>query len=95
MGGIFSFWWATSSRYDGRHHLVLVGGFARNQQLKKRIVRTLIHEAVADIDDGAAEIVLTLHWVGAPTLSTACRVGGVDNGPAPPPTSSRPFARWR
>jgi hypothetical protein len=32
--------------------------------LKKRIVRTLIHEAVADIDDGAAEIVLTLHWVG-------------------------------
>jgi DNA invertase Pin-like site-specific DNA recombinase len=33
-------------------------------RLKKRIVRTLIHEAVADIDDGAAEIVLTLHWVG-------------------------------
>ena len=27
-------------------------------------MRTLIHEAVADIDDGAAEIVLTLHWVG-------------------------------
>jgi DNA invertase Pin-like site-specific DNA recombinase len=33
-------------------------------RLKKRIVRTVIHEAVADIDDGAAEIVLTLHWVG-------------------------------
>ena len=33
-------------------------------RLKKRIVRTLIHEAVADIDDGAAEIVLTLHWAG-------------------------------
>jgi hypothetical protein len=33
-------------------------------RLKKRIVRTLIHEAVADINDGAAEIVLTLHWVG-------------------------------
>ena len=33
-------------------------------RLKKRIVRTLIHEAVADIDDGTAEIVLTLHWVG-------------------------------
>jgi hypothetical protein len=32
-------------------------------RLKKRIVRTLIHEAVADIDDRAAEIVLTLHWV--------------------------------
>ena len=33
-------------------------------RLKKRIVRTLIHKAVADIDDGAAEIVLTLLWVG-------------------------------
>ena len=33
-------------------------------RLKKRIVRTLVHEALADIDDGAAEIVLTLHWVG-------------------------------
>jgi hypothetical protein len=52
-------------------------------RLKKRIVRTLIHEAVADINDGAAEIVLTLHWVGGATLSTACRVGGAGNGPAP------------
>ena len=33
-------------------------------RLKKRIVRTLIHEAVADLDEGTAEIVLTLHWVG-------------------------------
>jgi DNA invertase Pin-like site-specific DNA recombinase len=33
-------------------------------RLKKRIVRTLIQEAIADLDDGAAEIVLTLHWVG-------------------------------
>jgi hypothetical protein len=33
-------------------------------RLKKRIVRTLIHEVVADIDDGAAEIVLVIHWVG-------------------------------
>ena len=33
-------------------------------RLKKRIVRTLIHEAVADLDDSTAEIVLTLHWVG-------------------------------
>ena len=37
---------------------------ATDARLKKRIVRTLVHEAVADIDDGAAEIVLTLHWVG-------------------------------
>ena len=33
-------------------------------RLKKRIVRTLIHEVVADIDEKAAEIVLLVHWVG-------------------------------
>ena len=32
--------------------------------LKKRIVRTLIHEVVADIDDEASEIVLIVHWGG-------------------------------
>src|SRR5207245_2325157 len=33
-------------------------------RLKKRIVRTLIHEVVADIDDAASEIVLIVTWVG-------------------------------
>jgi DNA invertase Pin-like site-specific DNA recombinase len=33
-------------------------------RLKKRIVRTVIQEVVADIDDTAAEIVLVVHWVG-------------------------------
>jgi hypothetical protein len=33
-------------------------------RLKKRIVRTIIHEMVADIDDAAAEIVLVVHWIG-------------------------------
>ena len=33
-------------------------------RLKKRIVRTLIHEVVADIDDAASEIVLLIHWGG-------------------------------
>ena len=33
-------------------------------RLKKRIVRTLICEIVADIDDVASEIVLVVHWVG-------------------------------
>ncbi|MGY3034018.1 hypothetical protein ACVIIV_003188 [Bradyrhizobium sp. USDA 4354] len=33
-------------------------------RLKKHIVRTLIHEVVADIDDVASEIVLIVHWVG-------------------------------
>jgi hypothetical protein len=27
VGGIISFWWAASFRYDGRHHLVSMGGF--------------------------------------------------------------------
>ena len=33
-------------------------------RLKKRIVRTLIEEVVAEIDDAASEIVLCIHWVG-------------------------------
>ncbi|MES0039811.1 recombinase [Mesorhizobium sp. M0046] len=33
-------------------------------RLKKRIVRTVIREVVADIDDEASEIVLLIHWVG-------------------------------
>jgi DNA invertase Pin-like site-specific DNA recombinase len=33
-------------------------------RLKKRIVRTVIHEAITDLDDATAEIVLTIHWVG-------------------------------
>jgi hypothetical protein len=33
-------------------------------RLKKRIVRTVIHEAIADIDPVAAEIVLVVHWIG-------------------------------
>jgi len=33
-------------------------------RLKKRIVRTVIQEVVADIDQDAAEIVLIVHWIG-------------------------------
>jgi len=33
-------------------------------RLKKRIVRTVILEVIADIDTDAAEIVLLIHWVG-------------------------------
>src|SRR6202023_660903 len=33
-------------------------------RVKKRIVRTLIQEVVADIDDAVSEIVLIVHWVG-------------------------------
>lgn len=33
-------------------------------RLKKRIVRTVIREALADLDDETAEIVVTIHWMG-------------------------------
>jgi hypothetical protein len=33
-------------------------------RLKKRIVRTVIEEVVADIDAEAAEIILIVHWMG-------------------------------
>ncbi|MHA7774511.1 recombinase [Roseibium sp. M-1] len=33
-------------------------------KLKKRIVRTVIQEVVADIDDDASQIVLAIHWIG-------------------------------
>jgi DNA invertase Pin-like site-specific DNA recombinase len=32
--------------------------------LKKRIVRTLIHDVIADVDVAAGEIVLVIHWQG-------------------------------
>ena len=32
--------------------------------LKKRIVRTVTFEVVAEIDDNASEIVLLIHWIG-------------------------------
>lgn len=37
---------------------------ATDARLKKRIVRTLIREVVADIDQEANEIVLIVHWIG-------------------------------
>lgn len=38
---------------------------AAEASLKKRIVRTLIEEVVADCDSQANEILLTIHWKGA------------------------------
>lgn len=34
------------------------------QRLKKRIVRSLIHEIVVDLDAAASEVVLVIHWIG-------------------------------
>jgi hypothetical protein len=41
-------------------------------RLKKRIVRTLIHEVVADLDTEKSEIVLVIHWKGG--IHTELRV---------------------
>lgn len=41
-------------------------------RLKKRIVRSLIHEVVVDVDAAASEIVLVIHWKGG--LHTEVRV---------------------
>ena len=53
-------------------------------RLKKRIVRTLVHEVVVDIDaeaaDGAGEVVLVMHWKGgAQTELRVVRRGGRRN----------------
>jgi DNA invertase Pin-like site-specific DNA recombinase len=37
---------------------------ATDTRLKKRIMRTLIHEVIADLDPQAGEIVLVVHWMG-------------------------------
>jgi len=64
-------------------------------RLKKRIVRTLIHEAIAGLDEERSEIVLTLHWVGGAHTERRLPRHGADSAPARLPTSSRPCARWR
>ena len=33
-------------------------------RLKKRIVRSLIHEIVVDLDGATSEVVLVIHWIG-------------------------------
>ncbi len=70
-------------------------GPTTDARLKKRIVRTLIHEVVADIDDAASEIVLIVHWVGvAPIANCACRSAGVGSATAPLPISSKLCVSW-
>src|SRR4051794_15523152 len=56
-------------------------------RLKKRIVRTVIHEAIADLDDAAAEIVLVLHWAGG--AHTEHRLPRRRRGAGKPPPAPR------
>ena len=58
-------------------------------RLKKRIVRTVIHEAMADLDDATSEIVLTIHWVGGNHTQHRCRADGGDSATARLPMPSR------
>lgn len=54
-------------------------------RLKKRIVRTVIQEVVADLDDEASEIVLLVHWIGGAhtELRLPKRRRGQRNGTSP------------
>ena len=54
-------------------------------RLKKRIVRTLISEVIADIDADSAEIVLVIHWMGGvhTELRLPLRRKGQRNSTAP------------
>jgi hypothetical protein len=37
---------------------------ATDVRLKKRIIRTLIREVIADVDSAAGEVILVIHWKG-------------------------------
>ena len=39
-------------------------GSVADARLKKRIVRTLIHEVMVDVDSAAGEVILVIHWCG-------------------------------
>jgi hypothetical protein len=54
-------------------------------RLKKRIVRTVVQEVAADLDEGAGEVVLLTHWVGGvhTELRLPRRRRGQRNGTSP------------
>ena len=61
-------------------------------RLKKRIVRAVIKEVVADVDAEAGEIILLIHWMGG--IHTELRLPRRRRGQrdsTSQPTSSPPF----
>jgi Recombinase/Recombinase zinc beta ribbon domain len=58
-------------------------------RLKKRIVRAVIKEVVADVDVEAGEIILILHWMGEFTPNCASRDVGAGSATARHKTSSQ------
>jgi hypothetical protein len=61
-------------------------------KLKKRIVRTVIREVVADLDNETSEIVLLVHWAGGAIQKSACQSVGADSATQHHLISSKPFA---
>jgi hypothetical protein len=59
-------------------------------RLKKRIVRTLIHEVVVDLDDETSEFVLVIHWKAASIQKSAYPDGAVADTRARPKRRSSP-----
>ena len=61
---------------------------ATDNRLKKRILRILIEEVVADVDSEAAEVVLVVHWRGGvhTELRLRCRRRGQSSIDTPPET---------
>jgi DNA invertase Pin-like site-specific DNA recombinase len=60
----------------------------RDARLRKRILRSLIHEVIVDIDNAACEVVLLIHWKGG--VHTELRVPRRrrgDNGARTPPAT--------
>jgi DNA invertase Pin-like site-specific DNA recombinase len=60
-------------------------------RLKKRIVRTLISEVIADINAEGAEIVLVIHWMGGVHTELRLPLRRKGNAIAPHPISSLPY----
>ncbi|WP_225122917.1 hypothetical protein [Bradyrhizobium sp. BRP22] len=73
---------------------IVWSGPTTDARLKKRVVRALIHEVVADIDDERPRSFSScIGWV-ALTAKCGCRSGEVGSVTAPPATSSQPFGNW-
>jgi DNA invertase Pin-like site-specific DNA recombinase len=80
-------------------NLPAVWNGSSDTRLKQRIIATVIHEIVADVDDNANEIVLVVHWAGG--RHTEMRVPKVKSGEHGRRTASdaaeivrRMAARW-
>lgn len=62
-------------------------------RLKKRIIRTLIHEVVVDV--AASEVVVVIHWKGGPIPKSVYRGGAVRTARRRRKRQSMPLKHWR